>query len=261
MMDLRRKVSIITGSARGIGLGITEKFAEAGSDIVVLDRRAEFGVKIAKDIADKYSVRTMYAEVDVSSEEDVNECVANVVKTLGKVDVLVNNAGIQIINKINEFKLDDWHKLMDVHLTGSFLMTKACMNNMIKNGNGGKVLIIGSVHSVTASPNKPAYIAAKHAQMGLNRAIAREGFENNISSNLIGPGWVMTDLVKEQLAERAKINNCSIEEVAKQNAAQHLDGKYTTLEEVANTALFFASFPGCAVSGQSMLVTHGWMME
>jgi 3-hydroxybutyrate dehydrogenase len=178
------------------------------------------------------------------------------------VDVLVSNAGIQIIAPIIDFELAKWNRLMDIHVTGAFLTSKACMQHMIATKTGGKILIMGSVHSVEASLNKSAYVTAKHALMGLTRAIAKEGAAHGIAANLIGPGFVRTPLVDKQIPEQAKVLGISEDEVVKKiMLGETVDGEFTTVDDIANIALFFASFETTALTGQSLLATHGWHME
>jgi 3-hydroxybutyrate dehydrogenase len=258
MDKLKNKVCIITGSAGGIGRGIAEKFAQEGAKVVITD----LNLADVENTANEIGGDTFSLVMDVTKEADVDQGVAKVLETYGSVDVLVNNAGIQVISPFEEFATDDWKKVIDIHLHGSFFASRACMREMKKSGRGGSIIFMGSVHSVLASPKKAAYVVAKHALSGMTRSIAKEGAEYNIRANLVSPGFVKTPLVEKQIPEQAKTLGISEEEVVKKvMLGNTVDGEFTTIEEVAEVALFFASFPTNALTGQSLLVSHGWHMQ
>jgi 3-hydroxybutyrate dehydrogenase len=260
-MKLQNKVSVITGSTSGLGHSIAEKFASEGSDVVIVGRRVEQGQKIAADIEKKYSVKALFVQMDVSDEKMVEDGFAKIIDTFKKIDILVSNAGIQIIHPFEDFPFNEWKKLVDIHLHGSFLTSQAAMRAMKKTG-GGRIIFMGSVHSFEASIKKAAYIASKHALLGMNRALAKEGAKFNITSNLIAPGFVKTPLVIKQIPEQAKLLGISEEDVVKKiMLGQTVDGEFTTLDDVSNVALFFAAFPTNALTGQSLIVSHGWSMS
>ena len=178
----------------------------------------------------------------------------------GRVDVLVSNAGIQTISPIVDFKFDDWKRLLAIHLDGAFLTTRACMRQMVKSG-GGTILYMGSVHSHEASPLKSAYVTAKHGLLGLARVVAKEGAAHGIRANIICPGFVRTPLVDKQIPEQAKALGISEAEVIKNVMLKEtVDGEFTTVADVAQTALFLAGFDSAALTGQSITVSHGWHM-
>ncbi len=261
-MKLKDKVCLITGSAQGIGRGIAEKFAQEGATVIITDLNIDDAQKTASEIATKYKSTTDGFVMDVTNEADVNSCIDEIVKKYGAIDVLVSNAGIQIISPFEDFATNDWQKLMDVHVKGGFLVSRACMNVMKKSAKGGSIIFMGSVHSVEASPEKAAYITAKHALMGMMRAIAKEGAAYNICANLIAPGFVKTALVEKQIPEQAKTLGISEEEVVKKvMLGNTVDGEFTTINDVAEVALFFATFPTNALTGQSLVVSHGWHMQ
>jgi 3-hydroxybutyrate dehydrogenase len=184
------------------------------------------------------------------------------VAKFGQIDILVSNAGIQTISSITQFEFAQWKRLLDIHINGAFLTTKASMKKMIEKGNGGRIIIIGSVHSFEASKNKSAYVTAKHGLLGFVRAIAQEGAKYNISSNLIGPGFVKTPLVEKQIPEQAKSLGISEEEVIKNiMLGETVDGEFTTSDDIANLATFLAGFETNALTGQSMIASHGWHIQ
>jgi 3-hydroxybutyrate dehydrogenase len=261
IMNLENKTAIVTGSTKGIGRAIAEKFAKCGANVVITGRTESIAVEIAKEIADTYGVKALGVGVNVTSEKEIIRAVDKTIEAFGAVDILINNAGIQTISPLIDFSLAGWNNLINIHLTGSFVAAKECMKHMIKNGKGGKIITIGSAHSVCASANKAAYVSAKHAQVGLTRSIALEGGKYNISSNMVSPGFVWTDLVKKQIPERAEAENITEEEAKKSMVANTVDGEFSTLDDVSNAALFFASFESNALTGQSLIVSHGWNMQ
>ena len=197
-------------------------------------------------------------KIDVSNEDEVNSGIDHIIKNFVRIDALVSNAGIQIISSIIEFKLSDWQQLMDIHMTGTFLITKACMKKMIELKIPGRIIVTGSIHSIMASENKSAYTAAKHAQLGFVRALAKEGAPFGITSNLICPGFVRTPLVENQIPILAKQFNISEDEVIKNIMLKDtLTKEFTTIEDIANTAQFLIGFKTTALSGQHILVSHG----
>lgn len=260
--NVKGKVTIITGAASGIGKHMTEKFAEAGSHVVIADLNLAQAQVVADEIKDTYKIEALAVAMDVTSEEQVNAGVAATVAKFGKVDVLVSNAGIQTISPIVDFDFGAWKRLIDIHLHGTFLTVKACMRQMIAQKTGGRILVTGSVHSVEASKNKAAYVSAKHAQLGFVRAIAKEGAEHNISSNLLCPGFVLTPLVEKQIPEQAKTLGISEEDVVKKiMLGETVNGQFTTVDDVSNAALFLAGMETNVLTGQAMILSNGWHMQ
>jgi 3-hydroxybutyrate dehydrogenase len=199
--------------------------------------------------------------MDVTSEAQVNDGVAEVVRQFGQVDILVSNAGIQIVHRIEEFPYEEWKKLIAIHLDGAFLTAKACLSHMYKR-KSGSIIFMGSVHSKEASPLKSAYVAAKHGILGLARTLAKEGGPYNVRSNVICPGFVRTPLVEKQIPEQARDLKISEEEVVKRvMLGNTVDQLFTTVEDVAEVALMLASFDTAALTGQSIVVSHGWNMN
>jgi 3-hydroxybutyrate dehydrogenase len=199
--------------------------------------------------------------MDVSSEEQVNAGVEKVVSAFGRVDILVSNAGIQIVHPVEEFPFAAWKKLLAIHLDGAFLTTKACVKYMYKQ-NSGALIYMGSVHSHEASPLKSAYVAAKHGILGLARVMAKEGAKHNVRANVICPGFVLTPLVEKQIPEQAKELGISEDRVVKEiMLAETVDKQFTTVDDVAEVALTLAAFDTNALTGQSIVVSHGWHMS
>jgi 3-hydroxybutyrate dehydrogenase len=260
-MQLKDKVCLVTGAAGGIGEGIAKRYVAAGAKVAIADLRLDAAEKTAAALSAMGPGSAIAVEMDVTSEDQVEAGVAKVVQTWGGVDVLVSNAGIQIVHKIEAFPYDDWRKLLSIHLDGAFLTTKACIPHMYRQG-GGSVIFMGSVHSKEASPLKAAYVTAKHGLLGLARVISKEGAAHGVRANVICPGFVRTPLVERQIPQQAKELGISEQEVVERvMLGDTVDKEFTTIEDVAEVALLFAGFPTNALTGQSLIVSHGWFME
>ena len=249
---------MITGAASGIGHAIAKRYVEAGGRVGIADLNADGATKAAKEIGDTKTA--IGIAMDVSNEDQVNAGVEQIVKIFGRIDILVSNAGVQIVYPIEEFPFADWKKLIAIHLDGAFLTTKACIKHMYQQ-NSGTLIYMGSVHSHEASPLKSAYVAAKHGILGLARVMAKEGAKHNVRANVICPGFVKTPLVEKQIPEQAKELGISEERVVKEiMLAETVDHEFTTVEDIADLALFLAAFKTNALTGQSIVISHGWHM-
>ena len=258
---LKDKVAIITGAASGIGKEIAFEYAKQGAKVVIADLKLEAAQATAAEIVAAGGV-AMGVEMNVIDEAQVDQGVAAVVAAYGGVDVLISNAGIQIISAIVDLELDSWKKLLAIHLDGAFLTTRACMRAMIKTGRGGSIIYMGSVHSHEASPLKAPYVTAKHGLLGRAKVVAKEGAKNKIRANVICPGFVRTPLVEKQIPEQAKSLGITEEEVIKNVMLKDtVDGEFTTVHDVAQTAIFLGGFESNALTGQSITVSHGWHMQ
>ena len=260
-MKLKDKVCIVTGAASGIGREIARTYAREGGKIAVADLN-EAAAQLAVDEIVKAGGIAMAVAMDVTNEEQVNAAVAKVVAAYGGVDVLVSNAGIQIVHPIEDFPFADWKKMLAIHLDGAFLTTKACLPHMQASGRGGSIVYMGSVHSKEASVLKSAYVTAKHGLIGLCKTVAKEGGKHGIRANVICPGFVRTPLVEKQIPEQAAALGISAADVVKKVMLKEtVDGEFTTVEDVAEVALLFAGFATNALTGQSLVVSHGWFMQ
>lgn len=259
-MDLSNKIAIVTGAASGIGLAIAKLYAKAGAKVAIADLKLEAAEAAAAGINADHPGAAMAVAMNVTDEEQVNAGVAAVVAAWGTVDILVSNAGIQIVNPIQDFAFADWKTMLAIHLDGAFLTTKAVIPHMYAQKSGA-ILYMGSVHSKEASPLKSAYVTAKHGLLGLCRTVAKEGGPHGVRTNVICPGFVRTPLVDKQIPEQAKELGISEDEVVKKvMLGQTVDGEFTTVEDIAELALFFAAFPSNALTGQSLVASHGWSM-
>ncbi len=258
-MELNGKVALVTGAASGIGHGIAKRFAEAGGRVCIADLNIDAAKAAAAEIGGESIA--MAVAMDVSNEEQVNAGVDVAAKAFGTVDILVSNAGIQIVHPIEEFPLADWKKIMAIHLDGAFLTTKACVKYMYPQKSGA-LIYMGSVHSHEASPLKSAYVAAKHGILGLARVMAKEGAKYNVRANTICPGFVMTPLVEKQIPQQAHDLGISEERVVKEiMLGETVDKQFTMIADVAEVALTLAAFKTNAITGESIIVSHGWHMN
>ncbi|MBN9476806.1 MAG: 3-hydroxybutyrate dehydrogenase [Bordetella sp. SCN 67-23] len=260
-MQLHGKVALVTGAASGIGKEIADTLAAAGAAVAI----ADINLKAAQAVVDELKLKgcqAMAVDFDVTDEAAVERGTQLVVDTFGSVDILVSNAGIQVVNPIDQFAYADWKKVMAIHVDGAFLTTKAALKHMYRDDRGGIVIYTGSVHSHEASPLKSAYVTAKHGLLGLARVLAKEGARHNVRSHVVCPGFVRTPLVEKQIPEQARELGIPEDEVIKKvMLGNTVDGEFTTLQDVAQTVLFLATFPTAAFTGQSFVVSHGWYMQ
>lgn len=259
-MDMNGKSCVVTGAASGIGRAIAERFVAAGAKVAIADLNQQAADGVAAELTARGPGRAIGVAMDVTSEDQVNAGMARVAEAFGGMDVLVSNAGIQIVHPLEEFPFADWKKLLAIHLDGAFLTSKACIPHM-KAGGGGAIVFMGSVHSREASPLKSAYVTAKHGLLGLARVIAKEGGTHGIRANVICPGFVRTLLVEKQIPEQAAELGISEKEVIERiMLGETVDKEFTTVEDVAEVAFVFAAFPSNALTGQALNVSHGWNM-
>jgi 3-hydroxybutyrate dehydrogenase len=259
-MRLRNRVAVVTGAASGIGQEIARTFAREGARVAIVDINAEGAQRAAAQIIEEGG-EAMAVSVDVTHESQVEEGIAKVVAAYERIDVLVSNAGIQVVAPLEQFTLSDWKNLLAIHLDGAFLMTRAVLPFMYKQ-RGGSVIYMGSVHSKEASVLKAPYVTAKHGLIGLAKAVAKEGAAHGVRANVVCPGFVRTPLVERQIPEQARALGISEQEVIRNvMLKQTVDGEFTTLRDVAEAVLFFAAFESNALTGQSLVVSHGWSMQ
>jgi 3-hydroxybutyrate dehydrogenase len=258
-MRLTDKVAIVTGAASGIGKEIAIVFAHEGAKVAIADLDQKAADATAREI-DSTGKRAVGVAMDVANEQQVEDGTAKVVETFGALDILVSNAGIQIVAPLVDFEFAKWKRLLSIHLDGAFLTTRAALRQMYKQ-KSGSIIYMGSVHSKEASVLKAPYVTAKHGLIGLAKVVAKEGAEHGVRANVICPGFVRTPLVDKQIPEQAKELGISEEEVVKHVMLKEtVDGEFTTVEDVAEAALF-AAFNSNALTGQSLVVSHGWFME
>jgi len=259
-MRLKDKVAVVTGAASGIGKEIARSFAEAGAKVVIADLNLA-GAQAAAAELDSSKRRAIGVVMDVTSESQVDAGIATAVGVFGRLDILVSNAGIQIVAPLEDLPFAAWKQLLAIHLDGAFLTTRAALRHMYRQG-GGSIIYMGSVHSKEASVLKAPYVTAKHGLIGLAKVVAKEGAKHGVRANVICPGFVRTPLVDKQIPEQAHKLGISEEAVVKEVMLKEtVDGEFTTVQDVAAAALFFAAFDSNALTGQSLIVSHGWFMQ
>jgi 3-hydroxybutyrate dehydrogenase len=257
---LSDKVAVITGAASGIGKEIALAFAREGAKVAIADLDQKAAQETAFEIA-PLARSALGLAMDVSKEEQVEVGMARVIEAFGRIDILVSNAGVQIVAPLVEFEFAKWKKLLSIHLDGAFLTTRAALRRMYQQ-KSGSIIYMGSVHSKEASPLKAPYVTSKHGLLGLAKVVAKEGAEHGVRANVICPGFVRTPLVEKQIPEQARQLGISEAEVVKAVMLKEtVDGEFTTVQDVAEVAVFLAAFPSNALTGQSVIVSHGWFMQ
>ena len=259
-MKLANKVAIVTGAASGIGRAIALRYAAEGARVVAADVQAA-GVAAVVAAIERAGGKALAVAMDVTDQAAIDDGVKRTVATFGRVDILVSNAGVQIVHPLEEFPFDEWRRIQAIHLDGAFLLTRACLPHMYAQG-GGTCIYMGSLLSKQSALLKAAYVAAKHGLLGFARTVAREGGRRGVRANVICPGFVRTPLVEKQIPEQARELGIGEDEVVRDIMLREtVDGEFTTVEDVAEVALFFGAFPTNALTGQSLNVSHGWKME
>jgi 3-hydroxybutyrate dehydrogenase len=260
-MNIQDKVAVVTGAASGIGKQIATVFFQNGAKVVIADLNLESAQAVATEL-DPSGRRAIAVAMDVTNEEQVDTGIAAAADKLGGIDILVSNAGIQIVAPVDSFDFASWKKMLAIHLDGAFLTTRACLKLMYAQKRGGSVIYMGSVHSKEASVLKAPYVTAKHGLIGLCKTVAKEGAAHGVRANVICPGFVRTPLVEKQIPEQARELGITEDQVIKNVMLKEtVDGEFTTVDDVAQTALFLAAFPSNALTGQSIVVSHGWFMQ
>jgi len=200
--------------------------------------------------------------MDVTDEAQVDAGMGAAVEAFGRIDLLVSNAGIQTVGPLDQFEFAKWKQLLSIHLDGAFLTTRAALRQMYRQEGGGGIIYMGSVHSKEASVLKAPYVTAKHGLIGLAKVVAKEGARHHVRANVVCPGFVRTPLVEKQIPEQARARGISEAEVVRDVMLKEtVDGEFTTAQDVAKAVLFLAAFGSAALTGQSLVVSHGWAMQ
>ena len=253
------KVSLVTGSTSGIGLGIARALAAAGSHIVLngLGRPEEVAAAQASIAAD-FKVRVSYSPADMSKPQAIAEMIDATLRSSGRIDVLVNNAGIQHVAPLQDFPVEKWDAVQGINLSSAFHTTRLALPSMLKN-KWGRIVNIASAHGLVASPFKAAYVAAKHGIVGLTKVTALETAEQGITCNAICPGYVYTPLVEAQIEGQAKAHNIPREQVIRDVLlAQQPNKRFATVEELGALTVFLASDAAASITGVALPVDGGW---
>src|ERR1700728_4792528 len=238
-MKLNGRTAIVTGAGSGLGRHIAVAFAREGARVAIADLNLAAADSAVAEIKTTGG-QAFSVAMDVTVEQSVDEGITAVIATFGGVDILVSNAGLQIVHPLEEFSFEEWKRLTSVHLDGAFLTTKACLPHMYGSGRGGSVIYMGSVHSKEASMLKAPYVTAKHGLIGLAKVVAKEGAPHNVRANVICPGFVRTPLVDKQIPEQAKALGVSERDVIKNVMLKEtVDGEFTTVQDVEDATVVF----------------------
>ena len=260
--ELAGKTAIVTGSTSGIGLGIARAFAEAGMHVMLngFGDKAEIE-KTRMDLEESCHIKTAYSAADMSKPADIVGMVEDARRLLGKVDVLVNNAGIQHVEAIETFPIAKWDAIIAIDLSSAFHAMRAVVPEM-KARRWGRIINIASAHGLVASPFKSAYVAAKHGLLGLTKTVALETAEHGITVNAICPGYVLTPLVRKQIPETAKARGISEEQVVR-DVLLHAQPtrRFVTTEQIGALALFLCSDAAASMTGTALPIEGGWTAQ
>ncbi len=259
---LKGKTALVTGSTSGIGLGIAKALARQGANIVMNG----FGdVNGPKAEIEAFGVQVAHHNADMSKPAEIADMMAFAAAQFGRVDVLVNNAGIQHVAKIEDFPVDKWDAVMAINLSSAFHTTRLALPAMKAAANGkgwGRIINIASAHGLVGSPEKSAYVAAKHGLVGLTKVTALETATSGVTCNAICPGWVLTPLVQKQIDAKAAAQGISVEDASKQLLAEKEPSlQFTTPEELGELAVFFSSPAGNNIRGVAWSMDGGWTAQ
>ena len=260
--ELAGKAAIVTGSTSGIGLGIARAFAEAGMNVMLNGfGNADEIERARRDIESTFGVTAAYSAADMSKPDEIVRMVDDARRALGKIDVLVNNAGIQHVEAIETFPVAKWDAIIAINLSSAFHVIRAVVPEM-KARKWGRIVNIASAHGLVASPFKSAYVAAKHGLLGLTKTVALETAEHGITVNAICPGYVLTPLVQKQIPDTAKARGISEEEVVR-DVLLHAQPtrQFVTTEQIGALTVFLCTDAGASITGTALPIDGGWTAQ
>ena len=254
--------AVITGSTSGIGLAIAKAYAKAGASITLngLGDKAMIDALVA-ELGKEHGVTVRYSAANMLKPDEITAMIKDAEKEFGVVDLLVNNAGIQHVAPIDEFPMEQWDRIIAINLTSAFVAMRAAIPGMRQKG-WGRIISTASAHSLTASPFKAAYVAAKHGIAGLTKTAALELATSGVTANCISPGYVWTPLVEAQIPDTMKARNMTQEQVIQEVMLERQPTKrFVTVEQVAGTALFLASDSAAEITGTNISIDGGWTAQ
>jgi 3-hydroxybutyrate dehydrogenase len=261
-MSLKGKVALVTGSTSGIGLGIARALATAGADIMLNGFGDAAQIEALRtEMAASHAVKVGYNGADISKPEQIAAMVAETTRSLGSLDILVNNAGVQFVADVEEFPNERWDQIIAINLSGVFHGMKAAIPGMKAKG-WGRIINIASAHGLVASPQKVAYVAAKHGVVGMTKVAAIELANAGVTVNAICPGWVLTPLVEKQLQDRAARDGTTVEKETHDLVAEKQPMvKFTTPEQIGGLAVFLCSDAAATITGTPLSIDGGWVAQ
>jgi 3-hydroxybutyrate dehydrogenase len=256
---LKGKSAVVTGSTSGIGLGIAEALAGAGANVVLNSFTDTADDKTLADrIAKTHGVKAIYIRADMAKPEECRALVDKAAAAFGPIQILVNNAGIQYVARVEEFPTEKWNAIIAINLSSAFHTTAAAIPAM-RSAKWGRIVNIASAHGLTASPFKSAYVSAKHGLVGFTKTVALELAEEHVTCNAICPGYVLTPLVEGQIADQMKVHNLSRERVVKEVMLQRQPTReFARVEEIGALAVFLCSDAAAQITGTTLSVDGGW---
>lgn len=257
-MSLQGKTALITGSTSGIGLAMARGFAKEGVNIIMNGLGDLPDLEKKRNQIEQTGIKVIYHGADMTRPDEITSLVEEAIKEFGGVDILINNAGIQYVSPIEEFPPEKWDAIIAINLSASFHTIRHALPRMKERG-WGRIINMASSHALVASPHKSAYIAAKHGLLGLTKTVALEVAQDGVTCNAICPGYVMTDLVKNQIPNTMKARNMTEEQVMNEVLlATSWTKKFTTTEQLLGTALFLCSEHAENITGTNITLDGGW---
>jgi len=259
---LKGKVALVTGSTSGIGLGIARALAGAGADLVLNG----FGdaneiEKLRRGLVDEFKIKAIYAAADMSKPAEIAAMMRQALAELGRIDVLVNNAGIQHVALIQDFPADRWDAIIAINLSAAFHTIRAALPQMLAR-NWGRIINIASTHGLVASAQKVAYVAAKHGLVGLTKVVALETATSGVTCNAICPGWVLTPLVQQQVDARAAAKKISVDRAKLELLSEKQPSlEFVTPDQLGAFAVFLCSEAAAQIRGQALPMDGGWTAQ
>ncbi|MDW8312565.1 MAG: 3-hydroxybutyrate dehydrogenase [Burkholderiales bacterium] len=259
---LASRVALVTGSTSGIGLAIARRLAAAGAEVVLNGFGDPADIERLRDeIAEAAGVRVHYVPADLAKPAEARALVEQALAICGRLDVLINNAGIQHVAPVAEFPDERWEAVLAINLSAAFYTTKAALPDMQKRG-WGRIINIASAHGKVASIHKAAYVAAKHGVIGLTKVVALETAKTQITCNAICPGWVDTPLVRKQILSRAEAQGITVEEATRALVGEKQPSeRFVQPEHIAELALFLTSEAGGSITGAAYSIDGGWTAQ
>ena len=258
---LKGKTALVTGSTSGIGLGIARALAAQGANVVINGFGEPAVIKGVEGELQALGVRTLYHGADMSKPGEIEQMVRTAEQAFGRIDIVVNNAGIQHVAPVESFPVDRWDAIIAINLTSAFHTTRLVMPKM-KQANWGRIVNVASVHGLVASAEKSAYVAAKHGIVGFTKSIALETAQTGVTCNAVCPGWVLTPLVQIQVDARAERDKLDQEAAKKSLLGEKQPSmQFVTTEQLAGLVVFLCSPAADQVRGVAWNVDGGWYAQ
>jgi 3-hydroxybutyrate dehydrogenase len=261
-MALKGKSVVVTGSTSGIGLAIARAFAKEGCNLTINGFGDAAAIeKERAGIEKEFGVKAIYSGADMTKPAEIADMIATTEKTFGACDVLVNNAGIQFVAKVEDFPIEKWDAVIATNLSAAFHTCRVALPGM-KKRKFGRIINIASAHGLVASAEKAAYVAAKHGIIGLTKVVALETANDGITCNAISPGWVLTPLVQKQIEDRAKAQGKTVEQASNELISEKQPMlKFSTPENIGALAVFLAGDAAESITGSSYSIDGGWTAQ